>query len=106
VHTVPQPEEVIDKRHDNPVLIQRDTQTQLHQVKPKPEEFNLPSNPKKWKGLVDKIIALGLASKEANTSLENRCKLFNNAVKEYSNIGSIAYKKGKPKSRKNSLNDI
>ncbi len=95
---------------DNSVLTQAssmgDSQTDPHPAKPKPEDFNLPANPEEWKALIDKLMSLGLTSKEANTSLEKRRKLYNNAIKDYSNIGSTGCKKGRPKSRKNSLNDF
>ncbi len=74
--------------------------------KPKPEDFNLPSNPEEWKDVVEKMMALGLTNKEASASLEKRRKQFNNAMKEYSNNGTSASKKGRPKSRKNSINDF
>ena len=95
---------------DNSVVNQAssmgDSQTDPHPAKPKPEDFNLPANPEEWKELIDKLMALGLTSKEANASLDKRRKLYNNAIKDYSNIGSTGCKKGRPKSRKNSLNDI
>jgi hypothetical protein len=83
-----------------------DSQTDPHPAKPKPEDFNLPANLEEWKELIDKLMALGLTSKEANASLDKRRKLYNNAIKDYSNIGSTGSKKGRPKSRKNSLNDF
>ena len=74
--------------------------------KPKPEDFNLPANPEDWSDLVDKLVALGLTSKEANVSLEKRKKQYNNALKEYTSGGLPTTKKGRPKSRKTSLNDV
>ena len=74
--------------------------------KPKPEDFNLPANPEDWRDLVDKLVALGLTSKEANVSLEKRKKQYNNALKEYTSGGLPTTKKGRPKSRKTSLNDV
>jgi hypothetical protein len=52
------------------------------------------------------MVALGLSSKEANASLEKRRKMYNTALKEYSNSASTAVKKGRPKSRKHSLNVV
>ena len=66
----------------------------------------MPSNQEEWKGLVNKIMALGLTSKEANSNLEKRRKMYNMAMKEYSNSGMTTGKKGRPKFRKNSLNDL
>ncbi len=60
------------KSEDIPEPTQNETLSVPHQEKPKPEDFNLPSNPKVWKELVDKLMALGLKRKEANTSLEKR----------------------------------
>jgi hypothetical protein len=91
---------------DNSVPIQSDHQTESQPDKPKPEDFNLPSSQEEWKEIVDKMVALGLSSKEANASLEKRRKMYNTALKEYSNSGSTASKKGRPKSRKNSLNGV
>ena len=101
-----QKEKEIDKPDDIAAPIQRDPQTETQQDKPKPEDYNLPSNQEEWKGLVNKIMALGLTSKEANSNLEKRRKMYNTALKEYSNSGMTAGKKGRPKSRKNSLNDL
>ncbi len=74
--------------------------------KPRPEDFNLPANPDEWKDVVEKLMALGLSNKEANASLDKRRRQFNNALKEYSNGGTSVTRKGRPKSRKNSLNDL
>jgi hypothetical protein len=95
-----------DQTDDIAAPIQRDLQTGSQQDKPKPEDFNLPSSQEEWKELVDKMVALGLSSKEANASLEKRRKLFNKALKEHSNSATTAIKKGRPKSRKNSLNGL
>jgi hypothetical protein len=56
--------------------------------------------------VVEKLVALGLTNKEANASLNKRRKQFNNALKEYSKIGTSETRKGRPKSRKNSINDV
>ena len=74
-----------DQTDDIAAPIQRDLQTGSQQDKPKPEDFNLPSSQEEWKELVDKMVALGLSTKEANASLEKRRKMYNTALKEFSN---------------------
>jgi hypothetical protein len=81
-------------------------QSILSRTKPRPEDFNLPANIEDWNQLVAKLVGLGLTSKEANASLEKRKKLFSNAMREFEGNSAPMAKKGRPKSRKNSLNDV
>jgi hypothetical protein len=81
-------------------------QTETSLVKPKPEDFNLPANAEDWNLMVARLVQLGLSNKEANASLEKRKRLFNSAMREFDGSKAPVTRKGRPKSRKNSLNDV
>jgi hypothetical protein len=99
-----------DKTPDKPVASSAErgevNQNISSRAKPRPEDFNLPANIEDWNQLVAKLVGLGLTSKEANASLEKRKKLFSNAMREFEGNSAPMAKKGRPKSRKNSLNDV
>ena len=81
-------------------------QTSTDPQAPKPGDFNVPLNREEWDELVDKLLALGLTRKDANASIEKRRKQFTKALEDYNNGGKLSSKKGRPKSRKSSINDI
>jgi hypothetical protein len=75
-------------------------------AKPTPEDFNLPPNMEEWNVVVNRMMDLGLTSKEANASLDKRKRQYNTALREFVNSnGKPLARKGRPKARKNSIND-
>jgi hypothetical protein len=86
-------------------LPREEQQTETSLVKPKPEDFNLRANAEDWNLLVAKLVELGLSSKEAN-AFEKRKRLFNSAMREFDGSKAPVTRKGRPKSRKNSLNNV
>ena len=80
------------------------TETVAQSEEPRPEDFSLPANRDEWDGLVDKLIQLGLTSKEANANIEKRKRQFNLALRVFNTGGKTSIRKGKAK--KNSVNDV
>ena len=76
-----------------PVLVSRAETRQPKE--PKPEDFSLPESKEEWEGLVEKLVALGLTTKDSNAIIEKRKRLFNAALKEFNSAGRQAAKKGK-----------
>ena len=92
--------DVIEEQRD------KETPTATSLAKPTPEDFNLPPNMEEWSGVVNRMMDLGLTSKEANASLDKRKRQYNTALREFLNSnGKPLARKGRPKSRKNSIND-
>jgi hypothetical protein len=86
---------------------QKDLHTPPCHAKPTLEDYNFPSCEDDWNDVVNKLMDMGLTSKEANASLEKRKKQFNAALKEFLiNNGKPKARKGRAKSRKNSINDV
>ena len=80
------------------------TETVAQSEEPRPEDFSLPANRDEWDGLVDKLIQLGLTSKEANANIEKRKRQFNLALRVFNTGGKTSIRKGKPK--KNRVKDV